>query len=219
MKKIFLIVFLCSINILFSQIKFDGIVKDSIGNPLELANIIVLDQKTNTLDSYSITDEKGYYSFELEKNTNYKFQVSYIGMNSFEEIISTKEFNITRDFLLQADNALDEVELTYEMPVTIKGDTIVYNADSFKNGSERKLEDVLEKLVERKLTCFYCSKQLFVLYKNVREPLQWTLDRIDNDLNHSKENTCISCLKCNLQRRVTDSGKFIFTKKLKINKV
>ena len=146
MKKTFLIVFLCSINILFSQIKFDGVVKDSIGSPLELANIIVLDQETNTLDSYSITDERGYYSFELEKNTNYKFQVSYIGMNSFEEIISTKESNITRDFLLQADNALDEVELTYEMPVTIKGDTIVYNADSFKNGSERKLEDVLEKL-------------------------------------------------------------------------
>ena len=146
MKKTFLIVFLCSINILYSQIKFDGVVKDSIGNPLELANIIVLDQKTNTLDSYSITDEKGYYSFELEKNTNYKFQVSYIGMNSFEEIINIKESNITRDFLLQADNALDEVELTYEMPVTIKGDTIVYNADSFKNGSERKLEDVLEKL-------------------------------------------------------------------------
>ena len=146
MKKTFLIVFLCSINILFSQIKFDGVVKDSIGSPLELANIIVLDQETNTLDSYSITDERGYYSFELEKNTNYKFQVSYIGMNSFEEIISTKESNITRDFLLQADNVLDEVELTYEMPVTIKGDTIVYNADSFKNGSERKLEDVLEKL-------------------------------------------------------------------------
>ena len=146
MKKTFLIVFLCSINILYSQIKFDGVVKDSLGSTLELATIIVLDQETNTLDSYSITDERGYYSFELEKNTNYKFQVSYIGMNSFEEIISTKESNITRDFLLQPDNALDEVELTYEMPVTIKGDTIVYNADSFKNGSERKLEDVLEKL-------------------------------------------------------------------------
>ena len=146
MKKTFLIVFLCSINILYSQIKFDGVVKDSLGSTLELATIIVLDQETNTLDSYSITDERGYYSFELEKNTNYKFQVSYIGMKSFEEIISTKESNITRDFLLQPDNALDEVELTYEMPVTIKGDTIVYNADSFKNGSERKLEDVLEKL-------------------------------------------------------------------------
>ena len=146
MKKTILLVLLCSINSVFSQIKFDGAVTDSIGSPLELANVIVLNQETNTLDSYSITDERGYYSFDLEKNSSYKFQVSYIGMKSFEEIISTKESNITKFFLLQPDNALDEVELTYEMPVTIKGDTIVYNADSFKNGSERKLEDVLEKL-------------------------------------------------------------------------
>ncbi len=32
------------------------------------------------------------------------------------------------------------------MPVTMKGDTLIYNADSFKNGTERKLEDVLKKL-------------------------------------------------------------------------
>ena len=32
------------------------------------------------------------------------------------------------------------------MPVSIKGDTIVYNADSFKSGTERKLEDLLKKL-------------------------------------------------------------------------
>ena len=44
------------------------------------------------------------------------------------------------------DNVLDEVQITYEIPITIKGDTIVYNADSFKNGSERNLEDVIEKL-------------------------------------------------------------------------
>jgi hypothetical protein len=32
------------------------------------------------------------------------------------------------------------------MPVTISGDTLVYNADSFNKGTERKLEDVLENL-------------------------------------------------------------------------
>ena len=32
------------------------------------------------------------------------------------------------------------------MPITIKGDTLIYDADSFKNGSERKLEDIMEKL-------------------------------------------------------------------------
>ena len=39
----------------------------------------------------------------------------------------------------------------------------------------------------------------------VRDEQQWTLDRIDNDKCHSDENTVISCLKCNLQRRVKNS--------------
>ena len=81
------------------------------------------------------------------------------------------------------------------------------------------LEDVLAKLVASQLTCDYCSKPIFVLYKNVRDPMQWTLDRIDNALGHTSENTCIACLKCNLQRRVMNAEKFSFTKKLKIAKV
>jgi hypothetical protein len=81
------------------------------------------------------------------------------------------------------------------------------------------LEDVMAKLVGSQLTCDYCSKPIFVLYKNVRDPMQWTLDRIDNALGHTRENTCIACLKCNLQRRLMNAEKFSFTKKLKIQKV
>ena len=129
-----------------SQIKVEGIVKDSIGNPLELANVIAINQETKTLDSYGITNDKGKYKLNLKKNASYKLQVSYIGLKTLEEFITTTEINIAKDFNLQADHVLDEVELTYEMPVTIKGDTLIYNADSFKNGTERKLEDVLKKL-------------------------------------------------------------------------
>lgn len=82
-----------------------------------------------------------------------------------------------------------------------------------------QLEHVLEKLVASQLSCCYCAKPIHVLYKNVREPTQWTLDRIDNALGHTCENTSIACLKCNLQRRVIDANKFTFTKKLKIQKV
>ena len=81
------------------------------------------------------------------------------------------------------------------------------------------LTDVLEKLVSTQLPCSYCSKPVFVLYKQVRDPMQWTLDRIDNALGHTRANTCIACLKCNLQRRVMDADKFTFTKKLKIQKL
>jgi len=146
MKHFFMLLFIVAASSSFAQIKMQGIVKDSIGEPLELANVIAINQETSGLESYAVTNEKGQYVLSLGKNGKYKLQISYIGFKSFEEIISTTEENITRDFTLMPDNSLDAVELTYEMPVTVKGDTIVYNADSFKNGSERKLEDVLEKL-------------------------------------------------------------------------
>ena len=130
----------------FSQVKLEGFVKDSLGNPLELANVIAINKATSALDSYGITNDKGKYRLDLKKNTTYSIQVSYIGMKSMTQALETGESNTTQNFTLQEDNALEEVELTYEMPVTISGDTLVYNADSFNKGTERKLEDVLENL-------------------------------------------------------------------------
>ena len=67
-------------------------------------------------------------------------------MKSAAERLETLTSDLTKNFILQEDNLLDEVELTYEMPVTVSGDTLTYNADSFNKGTERKLEDVLENL-------------------------------------------------------------------------
>ncbi|MCB0447116.1 MAG: carboxypeptidase-like regulatory domain-containing protein, partial [Gelidibacter sp.] len=146
MKKLTILMLLLAASQSFAQIKLEGVVKDSIGAPLELANVIAINEATKTLESYAITNDQGRFKLALTKNTTYKIQVSYIGMKTFEETVSTKETDIDKNFTLKEDNSLDEITLTYEMPVTIKGDTIIYNADSFKNGSERKLEDVLKKL-------------------------------------------------------------------------
>lgn len=146
MKNIILLLITVVTGTTFAQVKMQGVVKDSIGNPLELANVIAINQETSALESYAVTNDKGKYVLSLGKNGSYKLQVSYIGFKTFEEVVTTTDKALNKDFILKPDNALDAVELTYEMPVTIKGDTLIYNADSFKNGSERKLEDVLEKL-------------------------------------------------------------------------
>jgi len=146
MKNI-LFILLCFIaQATIAQIKLEGIVKDSVGKPLELANVIALNKATNTLESYGITNNEGRFRLALKKNTTYAIKVSFIGLATINDSITTKETDITKDFVMKPDNELKAVELTYEMPVTIKGDTIVYNADSFKNGSEKKLGDVLKKL-------------------------------------------------------------------------
>ncbi len=146
MKSYITALLLMAVTMSFAQVKLEGVVKDSIGNPLELANVIAINKDSNTMDSYAITNDKGRFRLDLKANANYNIQISYIGMKSLSEEISTTEQNINRDFTMKADTALDAVELTYEMPVSIKGDTLVYNADSFKDGTERKLEDVLKKL-------------------------------------------------------------------------
>ncbi|MDB2385445.1 carboxypeptidase-like regulatory domain-containing protein [Polaribacter sp.] len=129
-----------------AQVKLSGVVKDSIGIPLEMANAIAIDTVTKAITSYGFTDANGNYKLDLKRNTTYNIKISYIGFKTADDIITTKSDNITKNYTLAFDNMLDEIEIVSSMPVTIKGDTIVYNADSFKNGTERKLEDVLKKL-------------------------------------------------------------------------
>ncbi|MEL0645316.1 outer membrane beta-barrel protein [Olleya sp. Ti.3.14] len=146
MKHLFTTLLFLVVSTTFAQVKFEGVVKDSTGYGLELANVVAINQATKTLEAYSITNDKGRYKLNLDVNSSYSIQVSYIGMKQISETIQTKEADLFKDYVMAMDNSLDEIEITYEMPVTISGDTITYNADSFKNGTERKLGDVLEKM-------------------------------------------------------------------------
>ena len=88
----------------------------------------------------------------------------------------------------------------------------------FDNNYFISLERIIELLVACKLRCYYCRDQIYIYYKNIREPKQWTLDRIDNDQGHNMDNCVISCLSCNIQRKTLDDNKFKFTKQMKIIK-
>lgn len=80
-------------------------------------------------------------------------------------------------------------------------------------------EKTIQRLVESKLSCFYCKSNLMLFYKECKQPNQWTLDRIDNSMGHNSNNIVISCLECNLKRRNTDLKKFLYTKQLSIKKI
>lgn len=80
------------------------------------------------------------------------------------------------------------------------------------------LENIIEKLVSCSMKCYYCNANTHILFKNVREESQWTLDRLNNYDEHSNVNTIICCLKCNLQRRRKNSTKFKFSKQMNIIK-
>jgi len=78
---------------------------------------------------------------------------------------------------------------------------------------------VVDLLNKCELKCHYCSCEMYLLYEFVREMKQWSLDRIDNDIGHNKNNLVVSCLECNLKRRRTNKDAFFITKNLTITKL
>lgn len=80
-------------------------------------------------------------------------------------------------------------------------------------------EYIIEKMVISKLHCYYCAECCELIYREVLRKKQWTLDRIDNDYGHNRENVVICCLECNLKRGCIDSNRYKMGKQLKINKL
>lgn len=79
--------------------------------------------------------------------------------------------------------------------------------------------EIYEKLLTSNMKCYYCRCTTCIFYNKVRQPDQWTLERIDNLFGHSNINTVISCLDCNLKRRDKNSNAFQFAKQLVIKKI
>lgn len=127
---------------------------------------------------------------------------------------------------------LNLIEDIYNKKHFLNDDLIIKNLkkklNSYKNQDQKKdrydkvtfikYNELLEKLFNSKLKCDYCEQNTIIMYKNKREPHQWTLDRIDNSIGHSNSNTIISCLKCNLERRCKNDKKFKFSKQMRIIK-
>ena len=109
-----------------------------------------------------------------------------------------------------------------------------YISDSIKNklssysqqDKKRKLydnntityNDTLDLLKVDKCLCKYCNNIVLLYYKYKLDKKQWTLDRIDNNVAHVKDNVVICCLKCNLERKNMKQENYIYNKNLKVVK-
>lgn len=140
------------ILILFPFLSFSqtltGVVQDSIGNPLQNANVIAKPLVENAGLKFSIADHLGRYKLEIEKDTPYEVKVSYLGFKE-ETLQLPANFTIREHIfkLKETGQELKEIVINYEYkPVIVKKDTLIYDVKAFANGNERKMKEVLEKM-------------------------------------------------------------------------
>ena len=173
--KIFLTLLLgLNINFLFAQtVTLRGVVSDSIGNKLLYSNIVVKQLNGNGRTNFTSSNENGFYEVDLLKNVSHTISVYHLGFETAAKQIKLTE-NQTLNFVLKSSpTALKEVEVTFELPIEVKEDTITYAVDKFNTGSERKLKDVLKNLpgleVEKNGDVFFQGRKVTYLLVEEKE--------------------------------------------------
>ena len=136
-----------SISAQAQQTQIKGFVKDSLGQAMEMANVMAFYKRDSLVASFGTTDSEGSYLLKVKAGENYFIRCSYIGYETWEkEIMAEGELMDLPIELMSTTMNLDGLEVVYEFPVSLSGDTLTYKADAFTNGQERKLKDVLNKL-------------------------------------------------------------------------
>lgn len=142
-------VFLCSFANA-QEFTIKGKVVDATNKTILEGTTIYAETSTDsTLITYTITDQNGF--FELEGKTNSKdFNLifSFTGYKTLKLSVKNKLLtDLGTVDLEEQSEELKGVQVTADrIPMTIKKDTVEFNADSFKTRPDANVEDVLKKL-------------------------------------------------------------------------
>lgn len=155
MKNALLLLFLLgSISIQsFSQsnrFNISGSVIDTAGIPLDFSSILLLMPEDSALVTYTLSDEDGKFSFKNIPRKNYLIKATYVSYLPHQSLIEPKELDelVLPDILLKpiSRELYEVVVKTARAPISIKGDTIEYDASKFKVPPGSTVEDLLRKL-------------------------------------------------------------------------
>ena len=133
------------------HINIKATVLDSAGQqPIGFATVAVLKVKDSSLVSYTITDKTGVFSLRnLSLNDPLRLLVSCVGYKSAHISLNANNASTEIDLghILLTSKVLNEVVIKAERnPVTIKKDTIEFDAEAFKVRPNAVVEDLLRKL-------------------------------------------------------------------------
>ena len=124
-------------------------------NPNAVHVVLKNAENRDQILSFTQTNAEGKYQFNLSKILSNKqvsniiievYKVNYIKQEKELNLKDTEQ-HIQVDFHLASLIQLEPIIITADKkPVRVKNDTVSYNAESYKDGTERVVEDLLRKL-------------------------------------------------------------------------
>ena len=133
-----------------AQFTITGQLKDTINEPVAYATVMLLNPKDSTLTNFTASDSKGNFAFKNIKKTEYILKIThfnYMPQNFFIQPDENKEMNMGTILMnLIAHYLMEVVIREAKAPIFFKGDTVEYDATTFKVSPGSTVEDLLRKL-------------------------------------------------------------------------
>ncbi len=142
---VILLLITCTVK---AQVK--GTVVDSAAKkPIEKAVVGLVIKEKPSDTTYTFTNEKGEFSFDVVPASNFSVVINNSGYAPVAKFVPIKqaEKTINLGYIILATRAkmLDEITVV-SAPIVIKEDTVEYRADAFKTKEGAVVEDLLKKL-------------------------------------------------------------------------
>lgn len=148
MNKVLLITFYLSFftfSTAQETCKLRGEIRDSIGLPVFDASVSAFNSKNEGV-AFTFTDTEASFVLDLPCNDTYVVEVEHIDFESYSEDVMMDKSKSVRFKMKRGVISLQEAVVRAKQPITVKGDTIEYDADSFRTAADENLEDILKKL-------------------------------------------------------------------------
>lgn len=154
MKKttafIFLFFILSQLSAQSNRWSVSGTIQDKSGRALPSATITLLDPKDSTLVTFGVSNPTGSFEIKNIRESELVLQVSFVGFKIFSQPIKKNESSaiLSLGLIIMEENTAELDMITVEdiAPVTVKKDTIEYNAMAFKTQPNSNVEDLLKRL-------------------------------------------------------------------------
>jgi len=125
--------------------KLRGEVRDSLGFPVYDASISAFNSKNEGV-AFTFTDIEGHFSLDVPCGQNYDLEVEHYEYESYSQNLLVDKSKSLKIKMKKSAVSLQEAVSKAKQPITEKGDTIEYDADSFRTAADENLEDLLKKL-------------------------------------------------------------------------
>ncbi|MDR6781457.1 hypothetical protein ABIE26_002055 [Pedobacter africanus] len=168
-KRLFLIFYLLfSASLLSAQTSISGLVKDSIGDPVEGASVTIVD-KDGAGIAFEKTDQKGVFMCRFQ-NTSAQLSIKITALGYQQSIVplsgsADERYVIT---LKKIVRQLQEVVIKSDSKISLSSDTLKYNVKAFADKNDRVIADLISRLpgiqVDEKGAISYNGKRINNVY-------------------------------------------------------